>query len=111
MSELLIPSSAHHAGTQEELPPIAEPKAPVAKTATNINARKADPRIAKTNDANGTGSSTGVALEPEAVVKLQDQWVPSVDESAVLQPVDNSVSSSPALQEFAAPAEAPNVGP
>jgi hypothetical protein len=110
VSELLIPSSAHHAGTQEELPPIAEPKAPVVKTATNINARKADPRIAKIHDANGTGNSTGVVFETEAVVKHQDQAVPSAVESAVPQPVGSSVSSSPTLQQSTASPEAQGSG-
>jgi hypothetical protein len=110
VSELLIPSSAHHAGTQEKLQPVAESKTPMAKTPANTKARKADARIAKIDGANGTGHPTGVAFETEAVVKPDDQAAPSVAESAVLQPVESSVSSSPALQEFAAPAEAQGSG-
>ena len=110
VSELLIPSSAHHAGTQEELQPVAESKTPMAKTPANTKARKADARIAKIDGANGTGHPTGVAFETEAVVKPDDQAAPSVAESAVLQPIDSSVSSSPAHQEFTAPPEAQGSG-
>jgi hypothetical protein len=106
VSELLIPSSDRRAVRHEELPPVAEPKAPVVKTPANIKARKAEPRIAKIDDANGTGHPTGVVFETEAVVEHQDQAVPSVAESAALQLVDSRVLSSPALQEFAAPPEA-----
>jgi hypothetical protein len=61
-------------------------------------------------DANGTGHPTGVAFETEAVVKPDDQAAQSVAKSAVLQPADSSVVSSPALQEFAAPPEAQGSG-
>ena len=110
VSELLVPSSARHAGTQEELPPVAAPEATVAKTIANIKARMADPRITLLHDANGTDNPTEVASETEAVVSHQGQVVASVVESGVLEPVDSSVSSAPALQELAAPTEAQGRG-
>ncbi len=109
VSDLLVPSSAH-AGTREELPSVAAPEATVAKRIVNIKARMADPRITLLHDANGTDNPTEVASETEAVVSHQGQVVASVVESGVLEPVDSSVSSVPALQEFAAPPEAQGRG-
>jgi hypothetical protein len=110
VSDLLVPSSARHAVSHEELPPVAAAEATMAKTAANIAARMADPRITLLHDANSTGNTTEVVSETEAVVSHQGQAVASVVESGVLAPSDSSVSSAPALQEFAAPPEAQGRG-
>jgi len=86
VSDLLVPSSARHAVSHEELPPVAAAEATMAKTAANIAARMADPRITLLHDANSTGNTTEVVSETEAVVSHQGQAVASVVESGVLAP-------------------------
>jgi len=101
VSDLLVPSSRHHASAQQELPPTIEPKATAAKKPAATKAKTAGARLTLPSAATGTGGPASDAAEPNLVTGQLDQAAPSAVEPAVRQTGDNDVSFSAARQQFA----------
>jgi hypothetical protein len=105
VSDLLVPAS-RHASAQQKQPPAVEPKTKAAKKAASSKVQTAGARQAPPPDVDGTGVSTGLATETNAVIGQQDQALPFASEPAIRQPADSGVSFSAVRQQFA-PAIAP----
>ncbi|WP_158937351.1 hypothetical protein [Burkholderia sp. S171] len=101
VSNLLVPPPRLNAITQEELPPVAEPKATMAKKPANTKTRTAGARVVPLHDTDGTSDPMGVASGADAPAVQKDETVSSAAESAVRHSADRGVSLSTVRQQRA----------